>query len=106
MPGSEETMNGHWLLPEHLADVLPAEARRIEELRRTLLDLFRTFGFETVSAPMIEYLDSLLAGAGEDLRLRTFKLVDQLSGRTLGLRADITPQITRIDAHLLNRPGV
>lgn len=99
-------MNGHWLLPEHLADVLPAEARRIEELRRSLLDLFRTFGFETVSAPMVEYLDSLLAGAGEDLRLRTFKLVDQLSGRTLGLRADITPQVTRIDAHLLNRQGV
>ncbi len=99
-------MNGHWLLPEHLADVLPAEARRIEELRRSLLDLFRTFGFETVSAPMVEYLDSLLAGAGEDLRLRTFKLVDQLSGRTLGLRADITPQVTRIDSHLLNRQGV
>ncbi|AWB33495.1 ATP phosphoribosyltransferase regulatory subunit [Orrella marina] len=99
-------MNGHWLLPEHLADVLPAEARRVEELRRSLLDLFRTYGFETVSAPMVEYLDSLLAGAGEDLRLRTFKLVDQLSGRTLGLRADMTPQATRIDAHLLNRQGV
>lgn len=103
---SKPHMNGHWLLPEHLADVLPAEARRIEELRRVLLDQFRSFGFETVSAPMVEYLDSLLAGAGEDLRLRTFKLVDQLSGRTLGLRADITPQVTRIDAHLLNRAGV
>lgn len=99
-------MNGHWLLPEHLSDVLPAQARRIEELRRELLDLFRTFGFETVSPPMLEYIESLLTGAGKDLGLRTFKLVDQLSGRTLGLRADMTPQITRIDAHLLNRPGV
>lgn len=99
-------MNGHWLLPEHLSDVLPAQARRIEELRRELLDLFRTFGFETVSPPMLEYIESLLTGAGKDLGLRTFKLVDQLSGRTLGLRADMTPQVTRIDAHLLNRPGV
>lgn len=99
-------MNGNWLLPEHFADVLPAEARQIEDLRRTLLDLFRTRGFETVSPPMLEFIDPLLTGAGEDLNLKTFKLVDQLSGRTLGLRADMTPQITRIDAHLLNRPGV
>ncbi len=99
-------MNGNWLLPEHLADVLPAEARRIEDLRRALLDLFRTCGFETVSPPLLEYIDPLLTGAGQDLNLKTFKLVDQLSGRTLGLRADMTPQITRIDAHLLNRPGV
>lgn len=99
-------MNGNWLLPEHLADVLPAEARRIEDLRRELLDLFRTCGFETVSPPLLEYIDPLLTGAGQDLNLKTFKLVDQLSGRTLGLRADMTPQITRIDAHLLNRPGV
>ena len=99
-------MNGNWLLPEHLADILPAEARQIEDLRRALLDLFRTCGFETVSPPMLEYIDPLLTGAGQDLNLKTFKLVDQLSGRTLGLRADMTPQITRIDAHLLNRPGV
>jgi len=99
-------MNGNWLLPEHLADVLPAEARRIEDLRRALLDLFRTCGFETVSPPLLEYIDPLLTGAGQDLNLKTFKLIDQLSGRTLGLRADMTPQITRIDAHLLNRPGV
>lgn len=99
-------MNGNWLLPEHLADVLPAEARQIEELRRTLLDLYRGHGFEMVAPPLVEYLDSLLAGAGDDLRLRTFKLVDQLSGRTLGVRPDMTPQVTRIDAHLLNRPGV
>ncbi len=99
-------MNGNWLLPDYLADVLPAQARQVEDLRRELLDLFRTFGFETVSPPMVEYIESLLTGAGKNLSLKTFKLVDQLSGRTLGLRADMTPQVTRIDAHLLNRPGV
>jgi len=99
-------MMGNWLLPESLADVLPAEARRVEELRRELLDLFRTYGFELVAPPLVEYLDSLLSGTGTDLNLRTFKLVDQLSGRTLGVRADMTPQISRIDAHLLNREGV
>jgi ATP phosphoribosyltransferase regulatory subunit len=97
---------GNWLLPESLADILPAEARRIEELRRALLDLYRTYGFELVAPPLIEYIDSLLSGTGNDLNLRTFKLVDQLSGRTLGVRADMTPQVTRIDAHLLNRVGV
>ncbi|TAL77104.1 MAG: ATP phosphoribosyltransferase regulatory subunit [Burkholderiaceae bacterium] len=96
----------HWLLPENLADILPAEARRIEELRRDLLDLYRTYGFELVAPPLVEYLDSLLSGTGGDLNLRTCKLVDQLSGRTLGVRADITPQVSRIDAHLLNRKGV
>lgn len=99
-------MKGNWLLPESLADTLPAEARRIEELRRQLLDLFRTYGFELVAPPLVEYIDSLLSGTGSDLNLRTSKLVDQLSGRTLGVRADMTPQITRIDAHLLNRVGV
>ena len=99
-------MKGNWLLPESLADTLPAEARRIEELRRQLLDLFRTYGFELVAPPLVEYIDSLLSGTGSDLSLRTSKLVDQLSGRTLGVRADMTPQITRIDAHLLNRAGV
>lgn len=97
---------GTWLLPEDLADILPAEARRIEELRRTLLDLYRSYGYELVMPPLVEYLDSLLSGAGSDLNLRTFKLVDQMSGRTLGVRADMTPQVTRIDAHLLNRAGV
>lgn len=96
----------NWLLPEHIADALPAEAARIERLRRRLLDLFRTHGYELVMPPMLEYLDSLLTGAGQDLKLRTFKLVDQFSGRTLGVRADITPQAARIDAHLLNRQGV
>jgi len=97
---------GNWLLPEGFADVLPAEARRIEELRRELLDLYRTYGFELVAPPLVEYIDSLLSGTGSDLNLRTCKLVDQLSGRTLGVRADMTPQVTRIDAHLLNRAGV
>lgn len=99
-------MNGNWLLPDYLADILPAQARQMEDLRRKLLDLFRTFGFETVSPPMLEYIESLLTGSSKNLNLKTLKLVDQLSGRTLGLRADMTPQITRIDAHLLNRAGV
>lgn len=96
----------NWLLPEYLADALPAEAARIETMRRRLLDTFRCHGYELVIPPLVEYLDSLLTGAGQDLSLRTFKLVDQLSGRTLGLRADTTPQVARIDAHLLNREGV
>ena len=96
----------NWLLPEHIADALPVEAAHIEALRRRLLDIFRTHGYELVMPPMLEYLDSLLTGAGQDLSLRTFKLVDQFSGRTMGVRADITPQVARIDAHLLNRPGV
>jgi len=95
-----------WLLPEHIEDILPAEAARVERLRRRILDLFFSHGYELVIPPMLEYLDSLLTGTGHDLDLRTFKLVDQLSGRLLGLRADITPQVTRIDAHLLNRQGV
>jgi ATP phosphoribosyltransferase regulatory subunit len=99
-------MASAWLLPEHIADVLPAEARRIEELRRLWLDRARSYGFELVMPPMLEYLDSLLSGTGRELDLKTFKLVDQLSGRTLGLRADTTPQVARIDAHLLNREGV
>jgi ATP phosphoribosyltransferase regulatory subunit len=95
-----------WLLPEHIEDILPAEAARVERLRRRILDLFFSHGYELVIPPMLEYLDSLLTGTGHDLDLRTFKLVDQLSGRLRGLRADITPQVTRIDAHLLNRQGV
>ena len=95
-----------WLLPESVADALPDEAARLEALRRRLLDLCATHGYELVQPPLIEYLDSLLTGAGRDLNLRTFKLVDQNSGRTLGVRADMTAQVARIDAHLLNRPGV
>ena len=95
-----------WLLPEAIEDVLPEEAARVEALRRGLLDLFRGHGYEYVIPPLLEYLESLLTGSGRDLDLRTFKLVDQISGRTLGVRADITPQVARIDAHLLNRKGV
>ncbi len=95
-----------WLLPEHVADVLPAQADLIETLRRTLLDKARTYGFELVIPPLLEHLESLLSGTGRELDLRTFKLVDQLSGRTLGVRADTTTQAARIDAHLLNRDGV
>jgi ATP phosphoribosyltransferase regulatory subunit len=95
-----------WVLPDHIADVLPNEARHIEDLRRTVLDVARAFGYELVMPPLLEHLDSLLIGASHALDLQTFKLVDQLSGRTLGLRADTTPQVARIDAHLLNRSGV
>ncbi len=95
-----------WVLPDHIADVLPSEARHIEELRRGLLDTARAHGYELVMPPLLEHLESLLTGTGEALDLQTFKLVDQLSGRTLGLRADSTPQVARIDAHLLNRQGV
>lgn len=95
-----------WVLPDHIADVLPSEARHIEELRRGLLDTARSYGYELVMPPLLEYLESLLTGTGEALSLQTFKLVDQISGRTLGLRADMTQQVARIDAHLLNRKGV
>jgi ATP phosphoribosyltransferase regulatory subunit len=99
-------MSSAWLLPEHIADVLPAEARRVEELRRRALRIASTYGFELVMPPLLEHLESLLSGTGRELDLRTFKLIDQLSGRSLGLRADCTPQVARIDAHLLNREGV
>jgi len=95
-----------WLLPESVADVLPSEARRIEELRRLLLDRFRVYGYELVMPPMLEYTESLLGNADASLNLQTFKLLDQASGRMLGLRADTTPQVARIDAHILNRKGV
>ena len=95
-----------WLLPEHIEDILPEEAMRIEILRRQILDLFMEKKYELVMPPLVEFTDSLLTGTGHDLDLRTFKLVDQLSGRMMGVRADITPQVARIDAHLLNRKGV
>jgi ATP phosphoribosyltransferase regulatory subunit len=95
-----------WILPEHIEDILPAEAERIEALRRVLLDHFRGHGYRLVQPPLIEHLESLLTGTGRDLELQTFKVVDPLSGRLLGLRADITPQVARIDAHLLNEPGI
>ena len=95
-----------WVLPDHIADVLPSEARHIEELRRSLLDAARGYGYELIMPPLLEHLDSLLTGSGEALDLQTFKLVDQMSGRMLGLRADTTQQAARIDAHLLNRRGI
>lgn len=90
-----------WLLPENVEDVLPPQAWRMEDMRRALLDLFRRHGYQLVVPPLIEYVDSLLTGVGADLDLKTFKLVDQMSGRLMGVRADITPQVARIDAHLL-----
>jgi len=95
-----------WLLPDGVEDVLPPEAARMEEARRCLLDLFSTWGYEYVIPPIVEYLESLLTGTGHDLELKTLKVTDLLSGRTMGLRADITPQVARIDAHSLNCPGV
>jgi ATP phosphoribosyltransferase regulatory subunit len=95
-----------WVLPEYIDDILPAEAERIESLRRTLLDHFRGHGYRLVQPPLVEHLESLLTGTGHDLELQTFKVVDPLSGRLLGVRADMTPQVARIDAHLLNEPGV
>ncbi len=94
-----------WVLPEHIADVLPRQARLIEDLRRSLLDTARSYGYELVIPPLVEHIDSLLTGSGKTLDLQTFKLVDLLSGRTLGVRADTTQQTARIDAHLLNRTG-
>lgn len=99
-------MMRNWLLPEYIEDILPPEARRIERLRRAILDLFHVHGYQLVIPPLIEYVESLLTGTGRDMDLKTFKLVDQLSGRMMGLRADITPQVARIDAHLLNCQGI
>lgn len=95
-----------WLLPENVEDVLPPQAWRMEDMRRALLDLFRGQGYQLVIPPLMEYVDSLLTGVGADLDLKTFKLVDQLSGRLMGVRADITPQVARIDAHLLATSAV
>ena len=96
----------NWLLPEYIEDVLPAEAAQIESLRRSLLDLLDVHGFQLVMPPLLEYLESLITGVGHDLDLATFKVVDQLTGRLMGVRADITPQAARIDAHMLNNQGV
>ena len=92
-----------WLLPEGIEEVLPKEAKRLEQLRRTLLDTYESWGYDLVIPPFIEYLESLLTGTGNDLDLQTFKLTDQLTGRLMGIRADMTPQVARIDAHQLNQ---
>lgn len=96
----------NWILPEYISDVLPSEARQIESMRRRLLDQFTLYGYEQVEPPLVEYVESLLTQQDAALDLKTFKLVDELSGRQMGLRADITPQVARIDAHILNRQGV
>lgn len=95
-----------WILPEFIEDILPDEAARIEDLRRKLLDHLRNQGYRLVQPPLIEHIESLLTGTGRDLELQTFKVVDPMSGRLLGVRADITPQVARIDAHLLNESGL
>lgn len=100
------TMVDHWQLPDGVEEILPAQAETVERLRRTLLDLYRSWGYRLVIPPLVEFTESLLVGLGEDLDLLTFKLTDQLSGRTLGIRADITPQVARIDAHSLAEEGV
>ena len=94
--------NERWLLPEGIEELLPPQAQRLEQLRRAVLDLFASWGYELVMPPLVEYLDSLLTGTGNDLDLQTFKLTDQLNGRMMGVRADITPQVARIDAHRLS----
>jgi ATP phosphoribosyltransferase regulatory subunit len=94
-----------WLLPEGIEEVLPAEARRLERLRREVLDLFATWGYQQVMPPFIEFIESLLTGIGHDLDLQTFKLIDQISGRLMGVRADMTPQVARIDARNLGSEG-
>ncbi|MDX1608789.1 MAG: ATP phosphoribosyltransferase regulatory subunit [Halofilum sp. (in: g-proteobacteria)] len=103
-PASEDR-GGRWLLPEGIEEALPETAWRLERLRRRILELYDRWGYDLVIPPLIEYTDSLLVGVGHDLELDTFKLVDQLSGRTMGLRADMTPQVARIDAHRLGREG-
>ncbi len=99
------TAEDRWLLPEGIEEILPPAAGRMERLRRELLDLYESWGYELVIPPLIEFLESLLTGTGNDLELQTFKLTDQLSGRMMGVRADMTPQVARIDAHLLKRAG-
>ncbi len=97
------SVSDRWLLPDGVEELLPPEAWRMEALRRRVLDLFERYGYDLVVPPLIEYLDSLLTGTGNDLDLSTFKLTDQLSGRLMGVRADMTPQVARIDAHRLNQ---
>jgi len=99
-------MTNRWLLPENIADVLPGQSNLVESLRRDILNLFQSYGYELVIPPMLEYIESLMTATGSDMDLQTFKLVDQLSGRTLGLRADMTTQVARIDAHILNRKNI
>jgi len=100
------TVSDRWLLPDGVDELLPRGARVVEQLRRRLLDNISNWGYELITPPMIEYIESLLTGTGNDLDLQTFKVTDQLSGRLMGVRADITPQAARIDAHCLRHQGV
>lgn len=100
------TLADRWLLPEGVDEALPEQAAKIEYLRRTLLNLHESWGYHLVIPPLLEYLDSLLTGAGSDLEIETFKVIDQLSGRLMGVRADFTSQVSRIDAHCLKGEGV
>ena len=100
-----ESRTERWLLPEGMEELVPPESLRLERMRRSLLDLFSLWGYEIVTPPFIEYLESLLTGTGEDLELHTFKLIDQLTGRMMGVRADMTPQVARIDARRIRRDG-
>lgn len=99
------TVADRWQLPDGVEELLPEQAQQAEALRRKLLDLYRCWGYELVIPPLIEYTESLLVGSGSDVDIQTFKVMDQLSGRTMGIRADITPQTARMDAHSLNREG-
>lgn len=96
----------NWLLPEYIEDILPAEALHIEKMRRCIIDHLMVHGYQQVLPPLLEYVESLLSGSGSDMNLQMFKVIDQLSGRMMGLRADMTPQVARIDAHLLNCEGI
>ena len=95
-----------WLLPDGIEEILPAKARHLEALRRQVVDLFQRWGYDYVIPPMVEFTDSLLTGSGSDIDLLTFKVTDQLSGKMMGIRADITPQAARMDAHSLRRDGI
>ncbi len=97
------TLNNRWVLPEGIEEVLPAQAMQLEELRRNLIDMYTSWGYDLVMPPLVEYLESLLSGTGHDLDLQTFKITDQLTGRMMGIRADMTPQVARIEAHHLKQ---
>lgn len=97
------TLNNRWVLPEGIEEVLPAQAMQLEGLRRRLIDMYTTWGYDLVMPPLVEYLESLLSGTGHDLDLQTFKITDQLTGRMMGIRADMTPQVARIEAHHLKQ---
>ncbi len=97
------TLNNRWVLPEGIEEVLPAQAIQLEGLRRRLIDMYTAWGYDLVMPPLVEYLESLLSGTGHDLDLQTFKITDQLTGRMMGIRADMTPQVARIEAHHLKQ---